>query len=176
MKNLNKNKYTIYRYSFARLNEAIANRFFFEAILIEYAIIEDRINSIFRRLGFLNESGNLPEGKRKLLIRTFHKQTFRWNDISNKIKLIETLITLDSFSIPNFEDKTYLFELSLKIKSFNNEIQQIIIHLLPWLKIRNRYVHALMEYKTTSLENDLKAFVTQGKIVIRLLDSFVKKI
>ena len=176
MKNLNIDKYLTYRYSFSKLKKSITNEFYFEAILIEYAIIEDRIYSFFRRLGFLNESGNLPEGKRKLLKRTFHKQTLRWTDISVKIKLIETLISLESFHVTNHEDKTYLLEFSLRIKPFHDEIQQIILQLSPWLKIRNRYVHALMEYKTNTIEDELKAFVTQGETIIRLLDSLVKKI
>jgi hypothetical protein len=176
MKTLNIDKYLTYRYSFAKLKKAMTNEFYFEAILIEYAIIEDRIHSFFRRLGFLNESGKLPEGKRKLLKRTFHKQTLRWTDISVKIKLIETLISLESIHVINHEDKTYLLELFFRIKPFHDEIQQIILQLSPWLKMRNRYVHALMEYKTNTIEDELKAFVTQGESIIRNLDQIVKRI
>jgi hypothetical protein len=94
MKNLNIDKYLTYRYSFAKLKKAITHEFYFEAILIEYAIIEDRITSIFRRLGFLNKSENLPESNRKLLKRIFPEQILRWNDITIKIKVIQILLTV----------------------------------------------------------------------------------
>jgi hypothetical protein len=42
--------------------------------------------------------------------------------------------------------------------------------------MRNRYVHALMEYKTNTIEDELKAFVTQGESIIRNLDQIVKRI
>jgi hypothetical protein len=176
MKNYNLDKYKAYKYSFAKLKRAIDNEFYFEAILIEYAIFEDRINSLFRRIGFLNQSGNLPEGKRKMLKRIFHTNNIRWNDISTKIKLIETLITFEAIHLDNLEDKQYLSELYLRIKPLNHEIQQITLQLSPWLKMRNRYVHALMEYKTTNLEIELKEFVTQGETIIRNLDQIVKRI
>jgi hypothetical protein len=100
----------------------------------------------------------------------------RWTDISVKIKLIETLISLESIHVTSHEDKTYLLELSFRIKPFHDEIQQIILQLSPWLKMRNRYVHALMKYKTNTIEDELKAFVTQGESIIRNLDQIVKRI
>jgi hypothetical protein len=110
-----------------------------------------------------------------MLKRFFHKNT-RWTDISTKIKLIKTLITFETIHMNNLQDKQYLSELYLRIKPFNDEIQQITLQLSPWLKMRNRYVHALMDYKTTNLENELKEFVTQGETIIRNLDQIVKRI
>lgn len=176
MKKLNIDKYITYRYSFAKLKKAITNEFYFEAILIEYAIIEDRINSIFRRIGFLNESGNLPEGKSKILKRIFQTQTLRWTDISIKLKFVNALITSESINIPNQEDKLYISELSITIKPISGELTELISQLKPWLTKRNKYVHALMEYKTTTIEEELKAFVNDGEIMIRKLDFLVKKI
>jgi hypothetical protein len=176
MKNLNIDKYLTYRYSFAKLKKAITNEFYFEAILIEYAIIEDRITSIFRRLGFLNKSENLPESNRKLLKRIFPEQILRWNDISIKIKVIQILLTVQPINLINHEDKEKLVQLSLKIKPFNDEITQILIKLSPWLSMRNKYVHSLMKYKTKNLENELSQFVLQGETIIKSLAQIVKKI
>ncbi len=176
MKNLNIDKYLTYRYSFSKLKKAIINEFYFEAILIEYAIIEDRINSIFRRIGFLNESGNLPEGKLKLLKRIFQSQTLRWSDISIKLKLIHVLTTFESSNIIHQEDQTYLSDLSLKLKPISLELTKLIAQITPWLTTRNKYVHALMEYKTNTIEEELKAFVIEGEMMIRKLDYFVKKV
>ena len=50
----NMQKYANYREQFGRLKKAINNNFYLEAIFIEYAIIEDRLESILRHSGKLN--------------------------------------------------------------------------------------------------------------------------
>ena len=47
----NQQKYENYREQFKRLNKALANGFNLEAMFIEYAIIEDRTESILRHAG-----------------------------------------------------------------------------------------------------------------------------
>lgn len=47
----NRQKYENYREQFKRLNKALANGFHLEAMFIEYAIMEDRTESILRHAG-----------------------------------------------------------------------------------------------------------------------------
>lgn len=44
-------KYDNYRAQFGRLNKALKNEFYLEAIFIEYAILEDRTESVLRHAG-----------------------------------------------------------------------------------------------------------------------------
>ncbi|MBR0141183.1 MAG: hypothetical protein IJM19_02910 [Ruminococcus sp.] len=44
-------KYELYKRNKTKLSKALKNEFYFEAILIEYSIIEDRIDSLFRSVG-----------------------------------------------------------------------------------------------------------------------------
>lgn len=44
-------KYLNYKTQFQRLNRALANEFYLEAIFIEYAIMEDRTESVLRHAG-----------------------------------------------------------------------------------------------------------------------------
>lgn len=44
-------KYDNYKVQFARLNKAIKNEFYLEAIFIEYAILEDRTESVLHHAG-----------------------------------------------------------------------------------------------------------------------------
>ena len=46
-------KYQVYRYSMARYAKAMKEGFFFEAILIDYAMIEDRLRSFLWHAGGL---------------------------------------------------------------------------------------------------------------------------
>ena len=50
----NMQKYLNYKEQMGRLKKAIANSFYLEAIFIEYAIIEDRLESILRHSGKWN--------------------------------------------------------------------------------------------------------------------------
>ncbi|MBR6384806.1 MAG: hypothetical protein IKS03_01575 [Ruminococcus sp.] len=44
-------KYELYKTHKTKLSKAMKNEFYFEAVLIEYSIIEDRIDSLFRSVG-----------------------------------------------------------------------------------------------------------------------------
>lgn len=47
----NQQKYRNYKEQFERLNKALKNEFYLEAIFIEYAILEDRTESVLRHAG-----------------------------------------------------------------------------------------------------------------------------
>ena len=50
----NMQKYANYKEQMGRLNKALTSRFFLEAIFIEYAIMEDRLESVLRHSGRWN--------------------------------------------------------------------------------------------------------------------------
>lgn len=100
----------------------------------------------------------------------------RWSDISIKLKLIHVLTTFESSNIIDQEDQAYLSDLSLKLKPISLEITELISQITPWLTTRNKFVHALMEYKTNTIEEELKAFVIKGEMMIRKLDFLAKKV
>lgn len=50
----NMQKYANYKTQMGRLNKALTNQFYLEAIFIEYAIMEDRLESVLRHSGKWN--------------------------------------------------------------------------------------------------------------------------
>lgn len=54
----NMQKYANYKEQMGRLNKALANQFYLEAIFIEYAIMEDRLESVLRHSGKWNPKPN----------------------------------------------------------------------------------------------------------------------
>lgn len=48
-------KYDIYKYYFDQLKKAMENEFYLEAIFIEYAILEDRTESVLHHAGLWND-------------------------------------------------------------------------------------------------------------------------
>ena len=98
----NMQKYFNYKEQFKRLKKAIYNKFFLEAIFIEYAIIEDRAESILRYENNeiksekfvsidrkLNKITNLAENKKSLPHRYFSDgiidEILEWKEKRNKM-------------------------------------------------------------------------------------------
>ena len=84
----NMEKYENYKAQFGRLNRALSNEFYLEAIFIEYAIIEDRTTSILRHAGVFN-----PEKHNRLA-----KKIRRINEIiktKDKKETLKKYITVD---------------------------------------------------------------------------------
>lgn len=68
----NMQKYTNYKMQMGRLKKALANQFYLEAIFIEYAIMEDRLESVLRHSGNWNpKPGRFPslDYKRKTIAK-----------------------------------------------------------------------------------------------------------
>lgn len=78
----NQDKYNNYREQFHRLKKAIDMRFYLEAIFIEYAIMEDRMDSI------ISYEGNNVKSKRKNGFVTFSDKKRKVMDLSREKKSI----------------------------------------------------------------------------------------
>ena len=94
-------KYGNYREQMGRLKKAMANHFLLEALFIEYAVIEDRTESILRHAGVfnpekhgtlcrkLNRIADLARGKRSLLRKYITVETVEairvWKDERNRL-------------------------------------------------------------------------------------------
>ncbi len=99
----NQQKYTNYRMQMGRLKKALTNQFYLEAIFIEYAIIEDRLESVLRHSGNWNPKPNtfpsldfkrkkiakLAEEKKSLIRKYFPEELTDsievWKDQRNKV-------------------------------------------------------------------------------------------
>lgn len=79
----NMQKYENYKEQFTRLNKALKNEFYLEAIFIEYAILEDRTESIMRHAGLWDaymktRKGKMPNIDSKLMFIHKHAQSKRY--------------------------------------------------------------------------------------------------
>ena len=76
-------KYVNYKEQCARLNKALKNEFYLEAIFIEYAILEDRTESILQREGLWGaymktRKGKMPNIDSKLTFIRSHAQSKKY--------------------------------------------------------------------------------------------------
>lgn len=102
-------KYLNYKEQMVRLKKAMAAQFFLEAIFIEYAVMEDRLESILRHSGVFNPErhstiqaklrrvSELRRAKKSLLNRSLSEELlqeiYHWKDERNR--LIHALMKQD---------------------------------------------------------------------------------
>lgn len=102
-------KYLNYKEQMVRLKKAMAAQFFLEAIFIEYAVMEDRLESILRHSGVFNPErhstiqaklrrvSELRRAKKSLLNRSLSEELlqeiYQWKDERNR--LIHALMKQD---------------------------------------------------------------------------------
>lgn len=140
-------KYENYRTQFQRLKRAMANEFYLEAIVIEYAIMEDRVESI------LSYEGNeiIPQNESTHI------------SIMRKINRIVTLAQQKNSLIGRY------FAINLKNKiNLMEEMKKWIDNRTPIKRdsvCRNNIIHHLLEIITTT--EDLGEIAEKGNILCR---------
>lgn len=167
-----KEKQSAYRNEFSRLDKALKNEFFLEAIAIGYAVIEDRLVS------FLHHAGIVSRTKENLLInravypylrcllKRDEKYAIRIKDISVKVSLVCRLLTMNEEEAKAIDDSVrvalagkmkkiaahgYMLDLYKQInRTIDSElVVDIFYDLEPWRTERNQLIHALLN-KTVS--------------------------
>ena len=124
-------KYENYKEQFKRLNRAMSNAFYLEALFIEYAIMEDRAEAILRyedngissKNGFvsidrkLNKIGKIAEQKRSLPNRYFSDDLIEriaaWKEERNRLihALMKQSLTTEGLRCLAEEGRTLACEL-----------------------------------------------------------------
>ena len=108
-------KYQNYKHLFSKLNRALLNEFYLEAIFIEYAIIEDRAKSLLIRLERFDEN--------------------KHNTISKKLTAINHVLDLKTCILSNYLTK----DLIEKVRAWIS-VRNILIHALPNIEYRDEQV------------------------------------
>ena len=174
-----KDKGNTYKRYMEKYNKAIKYKCFLEAIVIDYAMLEDRL------LAFLHYTGVISRTHNKISVNKFCRPQIRSmigyktnsainvNNISFKIRIVKALLSID-----DNEDDKYLLavhsHLSERISAdeFNETLQDIT----KWCDIRNQYIHALLNKNYDALQDGLCEYAEHGLKLARKIDSYVKNI
>ena len=177
----NTEKQEAYRKQLGRYRRALNNEFYFEAMLIVYAMIEDRLRSFLYYIGALRKADDpkLNVKQTKAILRRLYfgsdedafGQKMDLGQISTKEKLIRNTLTwaLEYEGIP---EETYLAVLKseyegLDIGGLLTTLDQIDI----WREYRNEIIHGLLNKNVTSVDAELKSKVEAGMEYARFIDS-----
>lgn len=190
-------KYETYRAEMARLKDAVQQGFYFEAMLIEYALLEDRLRSFVYHAGLLQnrKASHLLPGKnavRKDFNRiaqrvktwkledgketgnTSNFERLSVNKISDKIFIVRTIVLWSSEleSLP--DESRYLQALRGQCESLDAAaLLETLDAIDTWRMYRNEVIHSLMNKRMESVQQKLSEQVEQGVQLARQLDAQV---
>jgi len=190
-------KYETYRAEMARLKGALQQGFYFEAMLIEYALLEDRLRSFVYHAGLLQnrKASHLLPGKnavRKDFNRiaqrvktwkledgketgnTSNFERLSVNKISDKIFIVRTIVLWSSEleSLP--DESRYLQALRGQCESLDAAaLLETLDGIDTWRMYRNEVIHSLMNKRMESVQQKLSEQVEQGVQLARQLDAQV---
>ncbi len=171
-----------------RLKGALQQGFYFEAMLIEYALLEDRLRSFVYHAGLLQnrkashmlpgknavrkdfnriaqrvKTWKLEDGKETGNTSNFERLSV--NKISDKIFIVRTIMLWSSEleSLP--DESRYLQALRGQCESLDA--------IDTWRMYRNEVIHSLMNKRMESVQQKLSEQVEQGVQLARQLDAQV---
>lgn len=182
----NKDKQRTYRTQLEKYNQAMRYGFYLQAIMIDYAMIEDRLYSMLYHMGFLeNRTARNVFAKTKPYLsdivstyKTANEDTkLGIKNLKGKIKIVRCV--MQWAQQPENAAKDGNFLAALKSQCNKMEIPKVLSMLEDiekWSAYRNEIVHALMNKNLDSLDAELKEQAETGMQLARLLDSRVKKL
>lgn len=182
----NLEKYYTYREYISRYNRAIKEAFYFEALLIDYAMLEDRLRSFLYHMGALKNrksTGIDCQKTKPLLKQLVHDYTEKdetknlgISSITGKIRVIRcTALWASTVSNINKDDK-YGFILKSRMEGINSEwLLEILTSIQEWCKYRNEIIHCLLNKKIESVSLNLSEQAEKGFSLARELDAVLRE-
>ena len=171
-----------------RYNKALKYEYYFEALLIDYALMEDRLRSFLYHIGALANRQSYKVGPRSTkphlqnMVRaadTTGKCNMGITSISGKMALVKATIKwAESTSIDEVKENRYLAALKTQYDSMPNlgDLDPLLDTLQDWCKYRNEVIHALMNKNLESLNSQLAVRVDEGMQIARRLDAYVRSV
>lgn len=178
----NGEKQLTYAKQLGRYKLAMRNEFYFEAMMIVYAMLEDRLLSFLYYAGALANRNDIKISKKTKAclvdIVAQHEQnenkvTIGTKNITGKMKMVKAMLTWASESEKAEEKYLVLLKALLEGSDIGGMLDTLEL-LEPWLKYRNEIIHASMNKNIDSLYEQLGAKVEEGMGYARFIDEQVR--
>ena len=183
----NKDKEITYRTAVSRYNRAIKEGFYFEALLIDYALIEDRLKSFIYHIGLMKTRNSYridcDRAKRsfKPIIEEYKSQnenaSFTCSTISGKMKIIRSSLIWAEQETYDYNDK-YLRAIRQQYDKYLDAdgLLTVLEEVRTWCDYRNEIIHALLNKNVESVNENLEAQALIGIELARYIDDQVKNV
>lgn len=177
----NQDKQRTYRVQKGRYKRAMENEFFFEAILIDYAILEDRLRSMIYHMGFLENRTSFKIWNKKAswlrdIVSVYKDKKENCqigiSNISRKTKIIRCVLKWVVFTEGGYQDDEHLSALKIQCEGLDiGEILSALGELQEWCDYRNEVIHSLMNKNLDSLSDELKVRAEVGMQLAQFFDN-----
>ena len=177
----NMDKQRTYREHKGRYKRAMENEFFFEALLIDYALLEDRLRSILYHMGFLKDRTAFKIWKKKAPylqeIISLYKDKDETSQlgitsISGKTKIVRCVLKWAAFTEGGYQQDKHLSALKSQCEGLDiGGLLSALDELQDWCAYRNEVIHGLMNKNLESLSDELKVYAETGMQLASFLDN-----
>ena len=163
-----------------RYRLAMKDGFYLEAILIDYAMMEDRLRSFLYYIGGLQKRDDLSiKGKAKPYLKRMvldydPKGNLGIRSISGKKRIAKAVLNWEESSHRLNDDK-YLKALRSDIEKLDvGGLLDTLTKIEAWCNYRNECIHSVMNKNMDSLESGIAQKAEEGMAYARFLDEQVK--
>lgn len=179
----NTDKKLTYAHQMRRYKLAMEHTFYFEAMMIVYGMLEDRLRSFLYHAGALanRNASKINFGKTKTEIKNIvtwydpKKNVLGISNISGKIKIVRSMVLWAAYTENCPKDNKYLRTLKNQLEGIDlSALEEMLEQIEHWCMYRNEVIHALMNKNLESLHAELKTKVELGMVYARFLDNTVK--
>lgn len=183
----NKDKQKTYAENIAKFKKAMVGEFYFEAMLIDYAMLEDRLRSFLFYIGLLKSrdsykaDNTIVKSKLRSIVTEYKNKDendfMSITSISGKIKIVRCTLLWAANTCGNFDDP-YLVVLKRQYEGTLDigDVLDRLKDVTNWCSYRNEVIHALLNKNTESLMQKLQEQAQWGMDLARFLDDQVKKL
>lgn len=179
----NKDKQNTYRTILPKYKIAIANKAYFEAVLINYALLEDRLTSILYHLALIKDRSDnlLYIGDKEILdickIELNKKGVYCYDNITKKIDTLKRLFNWVEKTDVKYNKKSYLYLLKSECESIDiKEMRKQLGCIKKWCDWRNELIHGLLNKNIDDLYNNIESRVEEGYSYYKYLSNISKEI
>lgn len=178
----NKDKQYTYAYWKKRYKLAMKYGFYFEAIMIDYALLEDRLASILYYSAVMKNrqmlSMNAKTTKQIFRQMMVEQGQFRENErlqlknISGKVKLLRTILLWVNSVEEIHNSERFLRALKYQYESTDiDEMMKVLDKVSDWCSYRNELTHASLNKNVKSLYTEIEERAVEGFELANFLDN-----
>lgn len=179
-----KEKQQTYREHKGRYKLAMKEGFYFEALLIDYALLEDRLRAMLFHMGFLTERTSFGIWKKKSdclheIVSAYKNEDendrLGITNITGKAKIVRCILKWTAYTEGGYQQDKHLSALKSQCEGLDvGGLLSTLDELQDWCAYRNELIHGLMNKKLESLKIELTERTEQGMRMSNFIDTQVK--
>lgn len=173
----NEDKCKTYRALKGKLSRSLREGFYLEAILLDYALMEDRLRSFIYYMGVLSDRTQTAIYKevKPDIVAITEETNLKLNTISGKMKIVRSVSKWSS-EVSHVDDTGYLIALNRVYENIDIQyFQELLDQIETWTKYRNEVIHSIMNKNLESLDERLEDKALEGKKLAEALDNQLKQ-